>query len=327
MRSEPSLCTLSSLSLAGEPKRVLVIGAGAVGGAIGGLLHASGLPVQLVARGEHGDAIRRSGLSLRLPGRKLSLSIPSVASIDDLSFQSGDIALLSTKLQDAEAALDQLLRIAGPTLPIVCAVNGVDGERFAAARFDRVASMLVWILATYLAPGEVQIYGAPCPAVLDIGLYPAGEAPWIDALCGQLRAAGFDSQPQPEMQRWKLGKWITNLGSAAQALVSDDWRAVAQRAQREGEAVLRAAGLDHVSQQALQERTRRVEAQPIDGRPRPGGSTWQSRARGKPLETPWIEGAMAALGRRVGVPTPILEALTDAARLPRSLTAAERLGT
>ncbi len=309
-----------------ENMRVLVIGAGAVGGAIGGLLHASGLPVQLVARGKHGETIRRQGLSVRLPDRDLSLSIPCLTTIDDLSPRSGDIALLSTKLQDAETALDQLLHIAGPSLPVVCAVNGIDGERWACARFNRVASMLVWIPATYLAPGEVRIYGAPCPAVLDIGLYPAGEARWIDALCGHLRAAGFDSQAQPDMQPWKRGKWITNLGGAAQALISDDWQAVARQARSEGCAVLRAAGLTHVSQQALQKRTQRVRARAIDGEHRPGGSTWQSRARGVALETPWIEGAMARLGRRIGVPTPVLQALTDAARAPRSLHAAEILG-
>ncbi len=309
------------------PERLLVIGAGAVGGAVGGLLHSSGLPVVLVARGPHGAAIRRDGLSLRTPAQRLRLPIPSVPRISALAPRPGDVALLATKLQDAEVAMDELVALAGPTLPIVCAVNGVDGERWAAQRFHSVASMLVWIPAVHLIPGEVRIYGAPCPAVLDVGLYPSGDAPWIDALCDHLRRAGFDALPRRDIRPWKLAKWITNLGGAAQALITDDWHSVALAARAEGEQVLGAAGLDHVSQRELLERTKAVGAATIDGEHRPGGSTWQSRARGRPLETPWIEGAMAALGRRVGVATPVLDALSRAAERPRPRRAAELLGS
>jgi len=307
------------------PKRLLVIGAGAVGGAIGGLLHSSGFPVVLVARGPHGAALRRDGLTLRTPARSLRAQLPSVSRISGLRPRPGDLALLATKLQDAEAAMDELLAVAGPTLPIVCAVNGVDGERWAAQRFHSVASMLVWIPALHLVPGEVRIYGAPCPAVLDVGLYPSGDAPWIDDLCDRLRGAGFDALPRRDIWPWKLAKWITNLGSAAQALITDDWLTVALAARAEGEQVLDAAGLEHVSQDELLARTKAVGPAMIDGEHRPGGSTWQSRAQGKPLESLWIEGAMAALGRRVGVETPVLDALTLAAKRPRPLLAADLL--
>lgn len=307
------------------PRRLLVIGAGAVGGAIGGLLHRSGFPVVLVARGPHGAALRRDGLSLRTPAERLHLQIPSVAQVSELRPLPGDVALLATKLQDAEAAMDELVAVAGPALPLVCAVNGVDGERWAALRFHSVGSMLVWIPAVHLAPGEVRIYGAPCPAVLDVGHYPSGAAPWIDALCERLRHAGFDALPRDDIWPWKLAKWITNLGGAAQALVTDDWLIVAQAARAEGEQVLDAAGLERVSQDELLRRTEAVGAARIDGEHRPGGSTWQSRARGAPLESPWIEGAMAALGRSVGVETPILDALTLAAQTSRPLRAAQLL--
>ena len=52
-----------------------------------------------------------------------------------------------------------------------------------------------------------------------------------------------------------------------------------------------------------------LNPQPIDGRHRDGGSTWQSVARGMPsLETPFLNGEIVLLGRAHGVPTPVNEA-------------------
>src|SRR5512139_3103887 len=47
--------------------RIVVIGAGGVGGLLGGLLARSGVEVGVVARGEHLEAIRREGLRLESP--------------------------------------------------------------------------------------------------------------------------------------------------------------------------------------------------------------------------------------------------------------------
>ena len=100
---------------------------------------------------------------------------------------------------------------------------------------------------------------------------------------------------------------------AAQALRPDDWRALAQTAQAEGEAVLDAAGLARVPTAELLERVSAVRVAPVDGQRREGGSTWQSHALGKPMETPYLEGAMAALASEVGVPAPVNAALAEAA--------------
>ena len=62
--------------------RLVVVGAGAVGSSIGGLLAADGLPVVLVARGEHGRTLRRDGLRICLPDRRLSLAVPGVECVD-----------------------------------------------------------------------------------------------------------------------------------------------------------------------------------------------------------------------------------------------------
>jgi 2-dehydropantoate 2-reductase len=55
----------------------VVVGAGAVGSVVGGLLARAGLPVSLIGRKEHVEAIRRSGLEVGgLVGPFASVSTP-----------------------------------------------------------------------------------------------------------------------------------------------------------------------------------------------------------------------------------------------------------
>lgn len=302
-------------------ERVIVLGAGAVGGAIGGLLHRAGVSVVLLARGEHGRVLHERGLNLRLPEGEQLLSIPTLTSPAQVTWRAGDLVLWSTKLQDGRAALDDLRAAAGREVPVVCAVNGVDGEVWAEERFSTVLSTLVWLPATHLVPGEVRLYTGAIRGVLDTGPGSELAGEW----CRHLRAAGFDALVRDDIARWKHGKWLTNLGSAAQALVEDDWRAVAEEARAEGVRVLARAGLAYVPVEELLERCACVQMTAVDGEERQGGSTWQSHHLGKPMETPWLEGALAALALAHAVAAPVNAALASAAEERRRLTAADLL--
>ena len=300
-------------------RRVVVLGAGAVGGSIAALLSAAGVPVKVVARGAHLAAIRSGGLRLRCPDGASTHRLDAAATVDEVDWRPGDLALLATKLNDAEEVLDQLLQAAGPTVPVVCATNGLAAERWAGARFETVLSMLVWLPATHLVPGEIRLHSAPCRGVLDTG--PAGEL--CDALCSDLREAGFEAQPRDDILHWKRAKLLTNLGGAAQALVADDWLDVAQRAQSEGARIFERLGVEHVSVETLLERCASVRQLPIDGQEREGGSTWQSFRRGKPLESIHLEGELARIARDGGLDAPLNAALAAASEDPREARARE----
>ncbi|QDU69505.1 2-dehydropantoate 2-reductase [Planctomycetes bacterium Pla86] len=305
-------------------RRLVVVGAGAVGASIGGLCFAARFPVVLIARGAHLDALCERGLSLRLPELAFQLDVPVAESVAEVDWQPGDVALLATKLQDAEQALDALLAAAGAKVPVVCAVNGIDGEVWAAERFETVLATLVWLPATHLMPGEVRLHSAGARGVLDTGAV-RGSAGVADEICTLFRRAGFEALRRDEILRWKRAKLLTNLGAAAQALVTDDWLAVAAAARAEGTHVLADAGLEHVPVEELLERCACVGEAPIGGVAREGGSTWQSRARGLPLESPWIEGAIARIAGEHGLEAPINAALARAALAPRDRRAAEFL--
>lgn len=307
-------------------KRIVILGAGAVGGSLGVMLQRSGCEVVLVARGAHGRAIREAGLRLKTADLDCCEHPGVVAHVGQIDWQSGDLAVVAVKSQDAEQAMDELLSSAGASLPVACATNGVQSERWAAQRFATVLSMLVWMPATHLQPGEVAIHATGSIGVLDVGPYcGAGATGLAVALCEKLRAAGFDAVFRAAITPWKYAKWITNLGNTAQALVTGDWRKVAALAQAEGEAVLARAQVERVPTADLLQRTTGVRLANIDGEPRLGGSTWQSQARGKPLETPWIEGAMADLAEARGLSAPVNRLLATLARTGRQMPAQEFL--
>ena len=239
--------------------------------------------------------------------------------------QIGDIAIIATKLNDAQQVMNDLAHVAGGSLPIVCASNGVQGERWAKELFDTVLSMLVWLPSTHLRPGDVRVYlDSKCAGVLDVGPSQGKFAIALSSqLSGLLRNAKFDSVDQLDIARWKYAKLITNLGSAAQAMVVDDWKSVADLSRAEGEQILSSLKIDRVLTKTLLDRVSQLELLTIDGEPRLGGSTWQSRQRGKPLESEWIEGEIARLAEAGGLKAPVNQFLSKASQSPRDLLAKE----
>jgi 2-dehydropantoate 2-reductase len=83
-----------------------------------------------------------------------------------------------------------------------------------------------------------------------------------------------------------------------------------QRVRAEGVAALDAAGIDHASPEEEAPFRDLIRLQPVGGRKRQGGSSWQSLARGTgSIEADYLNGEIVLLGRMHGVPTPVNELL------------------
>jgi 2-dehydropantoate 2-reductase len=304
--------------------RVVIVGVGAVGGSIAGLVANSGMHIAMVARGEHGRAIRENGLRLALFDGDLLTCAECFESVSEVDWQLGDIVVLATKLNDAQQVMNEVLTAAGKGIPIVCATNGVIAESWAESRFENVIGMMVWLPATHLKPGEVMLHSTEVRGALDVG--GTKNATRISqALASILQKSGFDSLTHENILAWKRAKWITNLGGAAQAMVEDDWMSVLKAAQAEGENTLEHSGLPRIATRELLDRCDSIKLTEVQGFVRSGGSTWQSRQRGKPLESIFIEGAMADLGESLGVPVPVNRFLAEASKQPRSFSSDEIL--
>ena len=301
--------------------RYIVIGAGAVGGTIGGCLSQAGHDVVLVARGAHLDALRAHGLRLATPIGTQTLRIPAIAGSAELELRGGDVLILSTKGQDTVGVLEEWawrpVRDAGEAaaglLPVVCAQNGVANEGIALRRFRHVYGMCVWLPATHLEPGVVQAQGIPRAGLLPVGRYPSGTDAFTQQFTAALEASRFLAPASDDVMRWKYGKLLGNLGNAIEALCGPvaaddgDARELRQRARSEGIAVLRAAGIAHAPREEFDElRGDQVRYGAVDGAARSGGSSWQSLTRQTgTIEADFLNGEIVLMGRIHGVPTPV----------------------
>lgn len=302
--------------------RHIIIGAGAIGGALGGRLAEAGHDVVLVARGAHYEALREHGLRLTTSDGTRVHTLPVVDRPERLDLRADDVLLLAVKTQDSIAALDTWAArpvagggTAGELLPLVCAQNGVEGERLALRRFRRVYAMCVWLPATHLEPGVVSATCRPYTGMLHLGRYPSGIDETARAISSDLEKSGLLSPVVADPMRWKYGKLLSNCANAIEAvtgpIAGEDALRLARRTVVEGRAVFAAAGIEAVSQEEQEEaRGDKVGFDPFDGTPRGGGSSWQSLSRGTgTIETDYLNGELVLLGRIHGVPTPVNDTL------------------
>jgi 2-dehydropantoate 2-reductase len=327
--------------------RYIIIGAGAVGGTIGGCLFQGGHDVVLVARGPHLEALRAHGLRLATPAGTCQLGIPAAGGPAEAGLREGDVLILAVKGQDTAAVLAQWAwqpagagTVVAETVPIVCAQNGVANEGLALRLFRQVYGMCVWLPATHLGPGTVESQGTPLAGMLPVGRYPSGTDPVIEQIGADLASSRFLAPVSDDVMRWKYGKLLGNLGNSIEALcgrdarLGDDGRELRDRTRAEALAVFAAAGIGYASpDEVTAARGDQVRVSEVNGSTRAGGSSWQSLSRGTgTIEADFLNGEIVLLGREHGVPTPVNATLqrlaNQAARgrnAPGSTTPAEIL--
>lgn len=299
--------------------RYVVYGAGAIGGAIGALLQKSGVDVTFIARGAHLAALQEKGLRLRSPSGEEVIPVKVVGHPRETCLNDGDVVILAMKTQDTNAAIRDLTGIASSMTPIVCAQNGVENERLALRYFEHVYGCFVYIAGAHLEPGVVDIHTAPCPGVLDIGRVPEGIDDTTRRIARDFEKAGFDSIPRDDIMAWKREKLLLNLTNAIQAISNATFEESAELtmlARAEAEKCLEAAGIEHSNRAEVAARIAEVvKFKTINGRPFPGGSSWQSLQRGGTVnEVEYLNGEVVLMGRLYGVPTPVNTYLHDTVR-------------
>ena len=295
--------------------RWIVYGAGAIGGTIGARLHKANENVVLIARGEHARKIAADGLHFIHPLGNEVLEIPVVNHPDKLAVAAGDVILLCMKTQHTAAALADLCSLGLQDIPIVCVQNGVANERLASRLCSRVYTSVVNLPAMHLEPGVVATYAGTTGAaggVLDSGCYPAGVDDVAEQVCAGLRKAGFAATADAGVMGQKYAKLLSNLSNALELVLAqrdgfqDDFRAAGRVLRAEALACYAAAQIDFVPLRDYVTRNSELYT-PVDlsDAPRAGGSTLQSLQRGAAeVETDYLNGEIALLGRLHGVATP-----------------------
>ena len=292
--------------------RIVIYGAGAIGGVVGGHLARTGHDVVLIGRPGQVKAINEQGLRLITPTGTHVLQLPAVTSPDQINFEPDDVVFLCVKGQNTEEALRDL-RAVTENVPIFCLQNGVRNEETAARYFPRVYGVMMRLGAVYLTDGEVIALRDPA-GLLVIGCYPQGTDGLAEAVVAELLAAGLMAMVSPDVMPYKWGKLLRNLRNAIGAITNakgDDVNLIIRAIRNEAQEVLARADIRCVSPEEVEQNWPEInEPQRGSIEVEAKTSTWQSLARRQgTVETDFLNGEIAQLARKLGSQAPLNEAL------------------
>jgi 2-dehydropantoate 2-reductase len=136
--------------------RILVVGAGAIGGYFGGRLHQAGRDVTFLVRPKRASELASAGLVIKSPSGDVTLKNPPTVQADKLT-EKFDVVLLSCKAFDLVDAITSFAPAVGPNTAIIPLLNGMDHLNALDTKFgaERVLGGLCAIAVTLNEAREV----------------------------------------------------------------------------------------------------------------------------------------------------------------------------
>jgi 2-dehydropantoate 2-reductase len=292
------------------------MGTGGVGGYFGAKLAAGGADVTFIARGAHGEAIRRDGLYVKSPLGDFRIH-PARCVADPAEAPPVDAALFCVKLTDTEKAARALSPIVKAGADVFTFQNGVESAERLDAIFGkgRTVPGIAYIFATLGSPGHV-IHTAFTPR-LEFGEADGSSTSRVQALLKACQAAGIQSEAVANIQ---LALWRKFALLAPFASSTALTRATIGRLREEPRTRrLLHALIDEAVAVGMAKKVGLTEADAtriktgfdaVDGAGR--ASMAFDIDNGKPLESPYLSGAIVRMGEALEVPTPTHKFFSDA---------------
>ena len=315
--------------------RIVIAGAGAIGGYIGARLATVGADVVLFARGPHLHAMQTRGLRVISPDGDFEVK-PQVTG-DLAAIGQADVIVLGVKAHSLTALAPQLRPLFGPDTAVVSTQNGIpwwyfqnydgelDGLRLehvdpggviaASIEPRRVVGSLAYFATDIVEPGVIRHTEGN---KISFGEPDGSKSERARAIAGPLIAAGFRC---PINRRFRHEIWVKLLGNVAFNPISaltggtleelarhPDVSTLVREVMAETEAV--AARLNIELPISIEQR--------MAGAEKVGAhktSMLQDFEAGRPMELEAIVGAVVELGDRLGVPMPSTRAVYACAKL------------
>jgi 2-dehydropantoate 2-reductase len=192
--------------------RLLVVGAGAVGGYFGGRLAQAGRDVTFLVRPQRASQLRERGLEIVSPHGNATLK-PKVVTRDELS-EPDDLVLLTVKNYGLEGALDDIAAAVGADTLIMPTLNGLHHLDALKAKFgeSHVLGGVCIVAATLDAQGRVvQLTGME---KLVYGELDGSSSARLEEVDRTLQGAGFDARASSNilLEMWEKWVFIAALG-------------------------------------------------------------------------------------------------------------------
>jgi 2-dehydropantoate 2-reductase len=288
--------------------RILIHGAGAVGGYFGALLARGGHEVWFVARGANLAALRERGLIVRLGTETLELATVRAVS-DPRAAPPPELILVCVKSYDTAATAAALRPVVGAETIVLSLQNGVENEEVLAQglRLPPLMVALTRIGVEMVAPATIVYSGR---GTILFGEPDGGETPRALRVAGAFTAAGVPHQLRADIlvAAWEKLAWNASFNAVtaltrttvAEALALPATRDLIIAAMEETDAVAVASGVP-----VRRTRTDAVLADSQAGLPDFQTSMLQDVLRGRRLEHDALNGAVVRGAARTGVPTPV----------------------
>ena len=187
--------------------RILVVGAGAIGGYFGGRLLQAGRDVTFLVRPGRAQQLSNTGLIIRSAAGDLAIANPPMVQASELR-DPFDLILLSCKAYDLDAAIDSIAPAVGPRTSILPLLNGMKHLAALETRFgaDAVLGGQCLISATLDASG--RIHHLSDTHSLSFGERAGGSTARAQAIQEGLSGAGFDLSLSASILQEMWEKWI-----------------------------------------------------------------------------------------------------------------------
>jgi 2-dehydropantoate 2-reductase len=310
--------------------RIAVVGAGAIGGYLGGWLAASGEDVTFIARGANLEAIRDNGMRvIGEDGTEVTAKGRAVERMSDAG--PHDVVLLTVKAHQVAAVAGDLAHLYHDDTTVVTMQNGIpwwyfqkhggefdgrpvrsadpDGAIARSIDAERVVGSVVYPAATLVAPGMVRVVEG---RRFTLGELDGSTSPRAQQISASLTKAGFKAPITDDIRGeiW-LKIWgnlnFNPISALTHATLVDLLRFPLTRElsiemMREAETIANKLGIKF--RVGIDKR--------IAGAEKVGAhktSMLQDVEAGKTLEIEALVGAVVELGRLTGTPTPHIDAV------------------
>jgi 2-dehydropantoate 2-reductase len=185
--------------------KILIVGAGAIGGYFGARLAAGGRDVTFLVRATRAAQLRRTGLQVKSPEGDLKLE-PKLISAQELR-SAFDLILLSCKAYDLGSCIDDITPAVGADSLILPLLNGMAhmdrlDERFGAAR---VLGGLARISSGLDAEGVIHHYQTYKTVVFGAR---SEDFPHTQSILETLSVPGFETLASRRILQDMWEKWI-----------------------------------------------------------------------------------------------------------------------
>jgi 2-dehydropantoate 2-reductase len=307
--------------------RIAVVGAGAIGGYLGGLLARAGHDVTLIARGAHRDAIRSHGL--RIDSKGTSFTVHPACTDDPAEAGPQDYVILSLKAPAVPAMAERMLPLFGPDTALLTAMNGVpywyfhrhggplDGTQLDAVDPgakqwnligpQRAIGSVVWLAGAVAAPGVIHHTSGNG---LPLGEPDGSKSDRVLRLSEILTAAGVEAPVHPNIRQEIWTKLWGNLSynpvsvlthGTLEGLSRDpDARSVLGKMMEESRQIGQALGIDF----PLTIEQRMGAAEKVGPHKT---SMLQDLEAGRPMEIGALIGVIAELAQKLRIDTPTID--------------------